>query len=177
VARPPATRRVWRACLLGAITAVVLAHLQVAARWRETRTVAVGQGPDRFLVDRGSALLAADLAGAVRARLPETGTFAVLPQGALLNYLLRRANPTGFVQFVPPEILFFGEERILEAFQARPPDAIVFISMDASGYGVGQFGEGYARDLWDWVESRYRPAARLGDAQRPAKLLLPAAAD
>jgi hypothetical protein len=173
VTRTSPQRLVWRACLLGAITAVVIGHLQLASDWKETRTVAIGQGQDRLLVDRRSARLAADVAGAVRARLPAEGTFAVLPQGALLNYLLRRANPTGFVQFLPPEFLFFGERRILEAFQARPPDAIVVVSMDISGYGVGQFGEGYARDFWQWVQSNYQPAVRLGGAALPAQLLLP----
>lgn len=172
VARAPAQQLLWRACLLGAITAVVVAHLQLAADWRAKRTFAIGRGPDRIMVDRRSASLFKRVAEAMQERLPATGTLAVLPQGALLNYLLRRENPTGFVQFIPPEILFFGEERILEAFRAHPPDAIVFITMDSSGYGVGQFGEGYARGLWQWVESNYRPAAKLGDPRRPARLLL-----
>ena len=172
-ARAPARRSVWRAGLLGAITAVVILHLQIAGNWMEKRTVTIGQGPDRFTVDSRSARLFTDVAAAVQARLPLDGTFAVLPQGALLNYLLRRANPTGFVQLVPPEILFFGEERILEAFRARPPDAIVFLSVDTSGYGVGQFGDGYARELSQWVESHYRFASKLGGGRLSARLLLP----
>jgi hypothetical protein len=173
VADAPAKRWVWRAAVLGAITAVVVLHLQIAAGWRETRTVAVGRGPDRFLVGPPSARLFTDVAAALQARLPPQGTFAVLPQGAMLNYLLRRENPTGFVQLLPPDILFFDEQRVVAAFQERPPDAIVFIKMETSGFGVGQFGEGYARDLWQWVESHYRFAGRLGSARLSARLLLP----
>lgn len=170
---PPARRLAWRAGLLGVIAVVVGVHLQVAALRKAPRSVPVGRGPDRFLTDPGSARLVGEVAETVQARLGGDASVAILPQGAMLNYLMRRTNPTGFVQILPPEVRLFGEDHILAAFRARPPDAIVWIEMDLSSFGTGQFGQGYARELGGWLESRYRPAARIRSRQPRAWLWLP----
>ena len=81
----------------------------------------------------------------------------------MLNYLARRANPTGHVNFMPPELLIFGEDRILEAFRRSPPDLIALTHKDTREYGVGFFGKGYGRDLYRWIEANYQPIALFGD--------------
>ena len=176
VAAPtPQMRLTVRAALLGVIVAVSAAHLEVGARRQATRTEPIGAGPDRFFADRPSARLIAGIERVVREELAPDATLAVLPQGAMVSYLLRRRNPTGFVQVLPPEVIMFGEENLIAAFEARPPDAIVWIEMDLSSLGAGQIGEGFATDFRAWIETHYRRERPiLGDPRRPAWLMLPA---
>ena len=58
--------------------------------------------------------------------LPSTlagATLAVLPEGVMLNYLLRRDSPLRVINLMPPELLVFGEEGILHALGAQPCQA------------------------------------------------------
>ncbi len=64
------------------------------------------------------------------------GTLAVFPQGLMLNYLTRREQATAFVNFMPPEVMAAGEDRIIDALTRHPPDAIV---VDGSMVRGGQF--------------------------------------
>ena len=81
------------------------------------------------------------------------------PKGLMLNYLARRANPTPFTSFVPPEVRRHGEARILAAYQASPPDFVALVPKDMSEYGVGLFGHGYARRLYGWIKAHYARVA------------------
>lgn len=174
----PRMRLAVRAVLLGVLIAVSAAHLEVGARRKAFRTASIGTGPDRFLADRSSARLVAEIERVVREELPPDATLAVLPQGAMVSYLLRRRNPTGFVQVLPPEVLMFGEANMIAAFEARPPDAIVWIDMDLSSLGAGQIGEGFAADFRAWIETHYRRERRIpGDPRRTAWLMVPVASD
>ena len=100
--------------------------------------------------------------GELEAKPPDE-TLAVLPEGVMLNYLARRVNPTGHINFMPPEFVIFGEPRMLAAFQQSPPDWIVLTHKDTREYGVGFFGTGYGRVLYAWVHENYEPVKRFGD--------------
>ena len=95
----------------------------------------------------------------IEQRFPEDATLLVLPEGVMLNYLLRRPTPTRFISFMPPELILFGEERMLEALDAHPPDGVILVHKDTSEYGLPLFGRDYGRRIFDWVERRYRPVA------------------
>lgn len=84
-------------------------------------------------------------------------TLAVWPEGALLNFLAQRPNSTPHIVLMPPEVLMYSEGLVLSAYRHRPPDFILLIDRDISEYGVGQFGHGYARDLWAWLWQEYEP--------------------
>jgi hypothetical protein len=81
----------------------------------------------------------------------------------MLNYLARRRNPTGHVNFMPPELLIFGEAQILAAFRESPPDWVALTHKDTREYGVGFFGRGYGRDLHAWMRQHYEPVKQWGD--------------
>ena len=89
-------------------------------------------------------------------------TFAVLPEGVMLNYLARRTNPTGFINFVPSELTMFGEDEIQRAFEARPPDYVILAHKDTSDYGPRFFGRDYGRGLYGWIVSNYAPFHLIG---------------
>jgi hypothetical protein len=88
-------------------------------------------------------------------------TLAVLPEGVMLNYLCRRQNPTRYINFMPPEMILFGERRIIAAFEGRPPDWIALVPKDTSEYGPRFFGKDYGRELFEWIKRNYRPPDRI----------------
>ena len=129
--------RVARAAALGAIAAVVLGLAPIISARISERSEPVGRGRDAFLTDATTA--------------------------HVLEEVARRVNPTGHLNFMPPELLIFGEDRILEAFRGNPPDLIALTHKDTREYGVGFFGNGYGRDLYGWVDANYEPIALFGD--------------
>ncbi len=151
-----------RAASLGVVAAVVIALLPTIAFRFAERSHPIARGRDTFLVEEAMAFPMQDVLRALAAR-PQRETLAVLPEGVMINYLLRRVNPTGHVNFMPPELLIFGEDRILEAFEASPPDWIALTHKDTREYGVGFFGRGYGRNLYGWVLENYEPVALFGD--------------
>lgn len=154
--------RVACAAGLGVLAAVVLGMAPLLAARTGERSQPVGQPPDAFLAEAKAAAVLAELTDALRER-EATETLAVVPEGVMINYLARRRNPTGHVNFMPPELLIFGEERILAAFRRDPPDLVALSHKDTQEYGVGFFGQGYGELLYGWVEANYRPIALFGD--------------
>jgi hypothetical protein len=84
-------------------------------------------------------------------------TLAVWPQGAMINVLARRRNPTRYMILLPPEVEMFGEAEILAACRRSPPDFILLTGCDMRGYGRGEFLHGYARSLGSWLDVNYAP--------------------
>src|SRR5712691_1255187 len=119
-----------RAASLALATAFCVAHLERTAFFIARKNITVGYGADAFRSDvRGRFINRAlmDLA-----KTPPDSTFAVLPEGVMLNFLARRRNPTRFMNFMPPEVLLFGEQTMLQSFEAHPPDRIVLVHKDTS---------------------------------------------
>lgn len=92
----------------------------------------------------------------------EGQTLAVLPEGVMLNFLLRRANPTPYTNFMPTEVVFFGETGMAEAFKALPPDWIMLVHKDTSEFGFRFFGQDYGQALFAWIMEAYRPVVVVG---------------
>jgi len=128
-------------------------------------------GKDRWMVGpAGDALRADPLRGGLVNKVLEISpqlmkegqTLAVLPEGVVLNFLLRRRNPTPFTNFMPPEVVFFGEARMVEAFETHPPDWIMLVHKDSSEFGFRFFGQDYGQALFAWIMEAYRPVVVAG---------------
>jgi hypothetical protein len=152
---------VFRAAALGLIAAGTAAHLRRTEHFLERKQVIVGQGRDAFRADVRGTLVNAALADLERRAAPGE-TLAVFPEGVMLNWLARRANPTPYVNFMPPELLLFGEPRIAAAFRASPPDWIALVHKDTSEYGYPLFGPDYGRELATWIQESYEPVVLHG---------------
>jgi hypothetical protein len=164
LARRGAAPGVFRAGALALLAVLVAAHLDLTARQLARKDAWVGRGADAFRTDalRGKVLEAAmEQLGEM---LAGGGSLVVLPEGVMLNYLLRAPNPTPYVNFMPPELAIFGEERILAALQRDAPDVVALVHKDTSEYGVPFFGRDYGEALDRWVRSHYRPVRRIGGA-------------
>ena len=104
--------------------------------------------------------------GRLDALMPPDSTLLVLPEGASLNYWLRKRNPTGHLLFLPTEIAIFGEAAMLDRLRRSPPDFVALLDRQAAEFGTGPFGVDprFGLGLMSWIERHYQRVARLGAA-------------
>jgi hypothetical protein len=152
-----------RAAGLGLFAAIGLGHLRVQAQYLSAPRVAVGEGRDRLQCDamRGPVLesVRRELAGKLR----PGERLAVLPEGVMLNYWLRAETPARYINYMPPELSMFGEERMVTELRAARPEAIVLLHKPTAEYGVPWFGKDYGRAFAAWIEAEYRPGTLHGE--------------
>jgi hypothetical protein len=148
------------------LTVGVWAHLNVTAGWLADKTVWVGSGADAFRSDqeRGRAVWAAL---ARMAREDAGQELLVLPEGVMLNYLSRRASPTPYVNFMPPEVILFGQERMVRALSSRPAGLVAIVPKGMGEYGYRGLRD-YAPAVAGWLNSHYVPLDR-PPGPRPAR--------
>jgi len=89
-------------------------------------------------------------------------TLAVIPEGIMMNYLLRAQAPPPFIIYNPPTMILFGEQKMRRTLQSSPPDWIVFVHRDDSAFGARFFGQDYGRSIWNWVAANYAFKNRFG---------------
>lgn len=152
---------VFRAAALGTLSVAILGHLEVERGWLERKQVRVGEGPDAFLADKRGDHVNAALGGLAKTLGPDD-TLAVLPEGVMINYLLRRRTPTRIINTMPPEVLMFGEDAMLADLKENPPAAVVLVHKPTFEYGLAWFGSDYGSKLMAWVREAYEPVALLG---------------
>jgi hypothetical protein len=136
----------FRGVLIGLVVACALLRTLNWVGIFHFKTHPVVSGPDCFYVDpvpthderSGPTLRAlAYLQKAMR----DDDTLVVFPNGTMLNYLLRKRNPTPYQIFSPFEFEIFGDE-VLESDVIRAaPDWIVLVTMDETIFGRGTFGD------------------------------------
>lgn len=166
LASPERARRAW----VAAVTTVVLAvccfrFVERSESWRIQKTQAIGDGDDRFYalgpnidpINLGVELLRQHLAADRSIR-----TFTVMPEGVLLNYLVRKPSSVPIMHYNPSQILQRARNRAL--FRASPPDAVVLVSRDMREHGVLRFGSQlrHGGELLQFVEQNYVSKLRLG---------------
>jgi hypothetical protein len=155
-----------RAAAMVFLSLITLAYLVVTAQSINERNLSIGEDADRFNFDLsgiGGAVFNStleELASEVR----PGETLTVLPEGVMMNYLLRIENPTPFVNFMPPEFIMFGEEQIVGAFAARSPDLILMTNRGTNEYGYVGFGLGFGEKLVKWVERNYYPEKKIEES-------------
>jgi hypothetical protein len=148
-----------------ATCAGVLAHAQP---FYAAKRLELGRGADAILAEVPAAsprpLRIAETLAFLEARMRPGDTLVVMPEGVMLNYLLRKENPTPYTLFVPTEIRTFGETAMLAALEAHPPDYVVLAHRRSGEFGVGPFGRDprNGAGLRRWVDARYREVARFG---------------
>jgi hypothetical protein len=152
---------VFRGAAFGLLAAAISAHVVIMQRYLAAKTVEVGRGADAFLAD-GRGTFVNETLSALEQRLEPGDTLAVLPEGVMLNYLLRVKAPARYINYMPPELLMFGEENMLAEFEAHPPDWIVLAHKSTSEYGLPFFGRDYGARLFAWITAHYLTDATFG---------------
>ena len=145
----------------GTVGIFVFGYLYVFARQFAEKSTLVGTGGDAFWADfsaqkdeeRGRAV---NILLHSLSELPPGATLATLPEGAMINYLSRRENPTPYINLMPPEVIMFGEDRIVASLAAHPPDYIVLVPSDPSDYGYRNFAIDYGKEIFQWIKANYQ---------------------
>lgn len=99
------------------------------------------------------------------ALMPPDSTLLVLPEGAGINYWLRRDNPTPYSLFLPTEqAAHGGGEAMLGRMQASPPDFVVLVHRGHQEFGTGPFlsDPRYGAAFRGWLEQDYTLVDRIG---------------
>jgi hypothetical protein len=156
----------------GSLALLVLAgqgFLGTFERWFRHKTYTVGSGADQIRADERGYFVAPALDEIGRQLAPDD-TLVVVPEGVMLNYLSRRVNPTPYVNFMPPELIMFGEHNILAAFQAHSPDYVVVAHKQTEEYGLLYFGKHYGQKVHEWIMENYTEVKLWGEPplQSPA---------
>lgn len=73
------------------------------------------------------------------------------------------ANPTPYINFMPPELIMFGEDAMVAAFESHPPDWIVLTDRHVPEYGLDLLGTDYGLKITQWMERDYELAAEVVD--------------
>jgi hypothetical protein len=146
---------------LGVVSAVIIFHFLIISKAYERKDYKVSSGADTMVAygpNRYPYGLAVNrtLAEIERSFAPYA-TFVAFPEGATLNFLSKRENPTGFLNFIPSEVTMFGEEVMLEALKNNPPDYVFKLHMDTTEYGHRFFGVDYGFLMEAWIQENYRP--------------------
>ena len=152
---------VFRAVAIALVMVVATRQLAACHDQLRFKTQQVGQGADAFLADARGRHVAATLAE-IEQRVGEADTLAAFPEGVMLNYLGRRRCPTPFINFMPTEVVRFGEERMLSAFEAKPPKWVALVHKSTAEFGVPFFGRDYGKQLGAWLRAHYRPVWQAG---------------
>jgi hypothetical protein len=133
-----------------------------------SKNLALGTGPDTILAfDANLRPRDGDIAAAVRwlaTNVPPRATLAVLPQGALVNYLSRHVNPSGYVVWAPPEMAAFGQEKMTRALISHGPDYLMECYVDFGEYGESVFGreKRFGLEAQQWIDTHYHAVFLIG---------------
>ncbi len=130
-------------------------------QWYTIDMYAVGRDGDRFLADHRG-MRVQEVLDWLESDVPPEATLMALPEGVMVNFLSRRENPTSYTNFMPPEMLMFGEDDLMRQLQASPPDIVLLIHKRTKEYGYEWFGKDYGLRIMDWLRSCYTPVRRFG---------------
>jgi len=153
----------FRGAAIGILSGVIITYIHASAGYSARKTETIGVGADQFLGDYRGAFANVALEQIQQLMNPQE-TLVVLPEGVMLNYLSRRVNPTPHTNFMPTEMVIFGEASMLESLKENPPDWIAFVHKDTSEFGYRFFGVDYARSIREWVNQNYRLYITIGAA-------------
>jgi len=161
--------RLWRS-FVGVFLAVALLELMLGSKFTyQKKTVPIAEGADRMWTystnDDSTGVCMAQALNWMQLNTPPNTTVATLPAGAMMNFLLRRPNPSGYLRWNPPEMSAFGQSNMTRAMEERPPDYILLLGVDNSEFGVRFFGDkpAFGQDLVQWIDGHYRPICLIGD--------------
>ena len=153
----------WRIAMVAVLGVLVVHYWSHMSGLLAVKQVRMGEGGDSFRADASGYFIEQFIQGA-RQIIPANSTMAVVPEGAMLNYRLRLVNPTPYTNLMPPEMLVFGEGRIVEDFRRNPPDYIALVHKDTTEFGARFFGRDYGRSLARWIKDHYQEIYLVGNA-------------
>lgn len=158
----------WRAFAWSLGLAVLAAALLLRAPFFAHKDFPVSAGKDPLydwnsaVSPRGPALK--ELLDFLRTELRPGDSVLGLPDGHMVNYLLRAPRPRPYSLSLG-DITETSEDRILETYRAAKP-RFVFLTEKESYDAPGGFGDTYGAAFLPWVDNEYRPLREFGQPIR-----------
>lgn len=154
---------VYRGACTGLIGVFVVAFLQLAAKEFADKNRTLSTAHEQIRYRHSPLTRAARVATEwLQQNTRPDESVMVFPEGIGINYFARRLNPTGFINFMPPEVIMFKQPNILAALEANPPDVAIMIHRATREYGMPLFGTHYGRRLKAWIDQNYVPVKKYG---------------
>jgi hypothetical protein len=141
---------------------------QASQQLYSDKTVPIGSGADTILTFnphfRPVDAVMGEALRWVETNLPPNATLAVLPQGAMINYLSRHTNPCGYVAWNPPEVAAFGMDKMTDALIAHSPDYVIELFVNYGEYDEAIFGQQkrFGLDAQQFIDAHYRLVCLFG---------------
>lgn len=162
-ARGAAAGAAARGLAVGLLAGALWGHLpRLELQIAERKDFVLERGADTIRTDRYRGPVVERALLQIEQALGPDQTLLALPEGIVLNYLARRRAPTRYVNFMPPEMVMYGEEEILKALRRSPPDAVVLVHKKTAEYGLPYFGTDYGERIHQWVARHYRGLPPIG---------------
>ena len=96
-------------------------------------------------------------------KTPKDATLAVFPEGVMINFLSRRANPLYYYSFLPQDMVRQEVETFMVDDLARlRPDYVVILQRNVEEYGSRGFGVDYGKKILNYVDRNYTAFAQYG---------------
>ncbi len=97
-------------------------------------------------------------------KFPGTQTLIALPEGEMVNYLVRMPSPVAPFIFYSAATNEGRGQKLVDALQRQPPDWVVMITRDLREYGIERYGEapGKGEEILRWVTDNYELAISIG---------------
>lgn len=183
-------RGVTRAFLVPVFLGIALTlHIQIQRPFLNEPVTVVESRMGRIVADGRQVPTIAAAVAWCRNNISQRETLLCVPEGIMLNYLAERRSPSRFTNFMPTEVLLFGEAAILSDLRQNSPDWIIIAPKNTDEWGV-RFGQGFLDQTILWIENNYdkvatiqgpmtdyrmivlrRRAAHFREASRPASSL------
>lgn len=131
------------------------------------KKMAIGQDGDRIIVSGPGNEVGDESKAAlewIHQNIPTNATLAVVPEGAMFNYLTHHRNPTPCLFWDPNVMAVFGRSNMTAAFEKNPSDYIMLVDRNDGGLGAGYFGKSpdYGADVMGWIQANYQKELLLG---------------
>ena len=116
-----------------------------------------------YIAGNDKLLIINDLLLYLTTHVKQSSSLAVLPEGVMINFLLKMPNPTPFINLCPPEWSAFDGHKIEKAYSDNPPNWIILLSRPMREYGEEGFCISYGNTLCEWIQSNYTQVITFGE--------------
>jgi len=99
-----------------------------------------------------------------------SGTAAVIPDAAGIDYAAAKASGIPYTEMHPMGMQMYGEQNVFDAFQRHPPDYLLVMETQESHFGASAFGKDYGRELWLWIRGNYRYEGTFAAGRQPIEM-------
>lgn len=168
-----------RWCAVALLGGIALQCAGLSGRVYDLKTLRIGEGSDAFYVFEKTGApgiappaLVHQVWLEVGKRAEKNATLLTIPDGILINYLLRMPNPTTLLHAFGERPLFEAEggtSGVIGELERKRPRYVLYLHREPELFDATyriRGPQGFANEALDWVENHYRPLFRIGPASQ-----------